>query len=76
MEKDLKKIVGKELMLLRKDKGLTMMELAKKAKLATSTITRYENGKHNMNLDVIEKILHVCETEPYIFFNNCVAKLQ
>lgn len=76
MEKNLKKVVSKELMLLRKSKDLSNESLANITKLAPSTISRYENGKGSMNLDVISKIVEACNTDIYIFFSNCIAKMQ
>lgn len=76
METKLKKIVGKELMLLRKDKELSNAELAKKTKLAPSTISRYENGTGTMSLDNISKIVIACNANILIFFDNCIAKMQ
>lgn len=73
---ELKKIVGKELMLLRKDKNISNIELAEKTKTATSTISRYEQGKNNMNLDVIVKLVNGCGEDICIFFERCIAKMQ
>lgn len=71
----LAQLVGKQLMLIRKDANLTIEELAEKTKLATSTISRYENGG-NMNLENIDIILKSCNCDTYIFFSKCIAKMQ
>lgn len=76
MKEELKIIVGKQLMLIRKEADLSIEELANKTKLATSTISRYENGKHNMNIDVIYKIVNGCNSSMNIFFEKCIAKMQ
>lgn len=76
MENTFKKIVAKELILLRKSKGYTSIELSKKASIATSTLSRYENGYGSMDIAIIEKIVSACDESTYIFFNKCVAKLQ
>lgn len=76
MTSELSKIVGKELMLLRRDKNLSNNELSEKSKVASSTISRYEQGKNRMNLDTIVKLTTACDTDICIFFENCIAKLQ
>lgn len=78
MNKDIeiKKFIGKELMLLRKDYGLSNETLAAKINIAPSTLSRYENGKGKMQLEIIEKIVSACDSNIFIFFNNCFAKLQ
>ena len=76
MNNEFYKIVGKELMLLRKSADMSNEKLSKRAGISSSTISRYENGKNNMNLDVIEKIVLCCDSNMFIFFNNCIAKMQ
>nr|DAZ41222.1 MAG TPA: helix-turn-helix domain protein [Caudoviricetes sp.] len=76
MNDEFNKIVAKELMLLRKNADMSNEKLAKKAKISPSTISRYEGGKNNMNLDIIEKIVLCCNSNMYIFFNKCIAKMQ
>lgn len=73
---DLKKIVGKELMLLRKEKDLSNIKLSEKIKVAPSTISRYEKGEDAMNLDIIAKMINGCDTDISIFFERCIAKMQ
>lgn len=76
MTLELSKVVGKELMLLRKDKNLSNNELSKKSRVAPSTISRYEQGKKGMNLDTIAKLTAACDTDICIFFEKCIAKMQ
>lgn len=76
MDKEFNKIIGKELMLLRKDCDFSNQELSKLTNISASTISRYENGNNNMNLDIISKIVNACDTSVYIFFSKCVAKMQ
>ncbi|HIQ91045.1 MAG TPA: helix-turn-helix transcriptional regulator [Candidatus Coprosoma intestinipullorum] len=76
MNNDLKKVVGKELMLLRKEKDLSNAELANKTKIAPSTISRYEKGNDAMNLDIIAKMINGCDFDISIFFERCIAKMQ
>ncbi|MDD6277871.1 MAG: helix-turn-helix transcriptional regulator [Mycoplasma sp.] len=76
MNNEFHKIVGKELMLLRKSSDMSNEKLSKRAGISSSTISRYENGRNNMNLDVIEKIVLCCNSNIFIFFDNCIAKMQ
>ena len=73
---ELKSIVASEIVNLRKSKGYTASELALKANIATSTLSRYENGYGSLDLTTIEKIVNACNQEIYIFFKECIAKLQ
>lgn len=75
-ESELKNIVASEIVNLRKSKGYTASELALKANIAASTLSRYENGYGSIDLAIIEKIVSACNQEIYIFFSNCIAKLQ
>lgn len=76
MNNEFHKIVGKELMLLRKSSDMSNEKLSKRAGISSSTISRYENGRNNMNLDVIEKIVLCCNSNIFIFFDKCIAKMQ
>ena len=76
MDKEFNKIVGKELMLLRKNSDYSNQELSKITNISSSTISRYENGNSKMNLDIIAKIVNACDTSIYIFFSKCIAKMQ
>ena len=72
---EFRKIVGRNLMLLRKEKGITIVELAEKTGIATSTISRYENGS-SIDLNMLEKLIKGCGVKIDIFFKNVVAKMQ
>lgn len=72
---EFRKLVGLNLMLLRKEKGITMVELADKTGIATSTISRYENGS-NMDINMLETLVNACGMKIDIFFKNVVAKMQ
>lgn len=58
MEKDVNKIVGENLVKLRKSKGLTQLELAKKLKFSDKTISKWESGE---SLPSLEVLCNVCE---------------
>jgi len=54
---DLKGRVGKAIKQARVDKGMTMRELASKIGVqSTNSISRYESGRYNLSLDLIERI--------------------
>ena len=74
--KEFNKFIGKELMLLRKDRGLTNEELSNISGVATSTISRYENGDGAINLDTFNKLIINLNSDIYIFFKNIFAKMQ
>lgn len=76
MNNNIERIVGKQLMLLRKEKGYSIEELAKISKIAPSTISRYENSRCSMNLNIISKLVACLNSDDYIFFDKCVAILQ
>lgn len=76
MDNELRKIVGKQLMLIRKDQELSIESLADITHLAPSTISRYENGKGAMTLENLSKIITSCNYDISIFFNQCIAKMQ
>lgn len=54
---DLKGRVGKAIKQARVDKGMTMRELASKIGVqSTNSISRYESGRYNLSLDLLERI--------------------
>ena len=57
MKMDIKKIVGENLKIARKAKGLTQKELAKELNKYQSDYSEYETGK--IELDY-EKIIYLC----------------
>ncbi|MBE5756342.1 MAG: helix-turn-helix transcriptional regulator [Clostridiales bacterium] len=58
MNKDIAKIVGENLKLARKAKGITQKELAKELNKYQPDYSEYESGK--IQLDY-EKIIYLCE---------------
>lgn len=74
-EKFLKK-VSSELKILRIEHGDLQEELAVKSRVASSTISRYEDGEQNMNLRKIEQIIKPYNITLDIFFKRVLAKTQ
>jgi transcriptional regulator with XRE-family HTH domain len=76
MKSDFRKAVSSELKIIRIENNDLQEELSKKSKVATSTISRYEEGTRKMNLDKIEQILKPYEITLSIFFKRILAKTQ
>lgn len=53
---DIKQIVGQQIREARKAKGLTQKELGKKLGIGEPTVNKYENGKINPSLELLNKI--------------------
>lgn len=49
--------IGQKLLLIRKQKGMTQKELARKSGLCEMTILNYENGKVDPSYNKVEWIL-------------------
>jgi transcriptional regulator with XRE-family HTH domain len=60
--------VGGALRLLRESSGLTQAELARRAKIGKSQLSKYESSKELPKLESLAKLLEVLETEPLILF--------
>lgn len=55
--------VGKQIRLLRKQKNMTQDELAELLYVSRQTVSNYENGKSNPDIDMLVKIAEVLETD-------------
>lgn len=62
--------VGGKIKELRKRRGLTTTELAKKINVSQSTISLYENGKREPDFKTITKIANTLNVQPVIFFGD------
>lgn len=60
------KILGKNIRTFRKEKGISQEQLAEKAKLHTTHVSRIERGLQNPSIDVVERIASALETESFI----------
>ena len=47
-----------EIKRVRKEKGMTQLAVAKKAKMPQSVIARIESGQHSISLDTLNRIAH------------------
>ncbi|MEK3719236.1 helix-turn-helix domain-containing protein [Paenibacillus sp. FSL H8-0034] len=61
---DFYKLVGAKIRILRKEKGLTQEQLAEKANLSYTYLTRLERDGRNLSLATIEKIANALESSP------------
>ena len=75
-KKEFKKIMCSELKIIRLEHGDDQLELAKKCGVATSTISKYENGVGKIYIDKIEEIISAYNISLPIFFERILAKSQ
>lgn len=62
------KMLGANIRKVRKFRGLTQEELARKAKLSTMSIRRYESGERMVTEKVMYQIARALDAEMYEFF--------
>ena len=55
--------VGKNIRILRTKKGMTQDELAEKLFVSRQTVSNYENGKSNPDIDMLMKIAEVLDAD-------------
>lgn len=67
---DFKKQVGDSLKKARKEKGLTMAQLAEIMGKDRVTITRYESGKQNLSTETIADICKALGVSPELIIKN------
>lgn len=60
--------VGAALRFLRESADLTQAELARRARVGKSQLSKYESGKELPKLESLGKLLGVLETEPLTLF--------
>lgn len=62
--------LGDKIKDIREFNGLTQKQLAETLGVSAVTVTRYENGDREPNIDMLEKIAHKLNVSVGIFFNN------
>ena len=70
MSKDVQRLVGKQVVLLRKERDLTQAQLAERVGVATETVSRLERGVSVPSLKTLEAIcnaLHVTLEDFFAF---------
>ncbi len=70
MQYDIKQTLGKRVKELRDLLKLSQEALADKAELDRTFINHVENGRRNISIDNIQKIVHALEISIADFFNS------
>lgn len=76
MKDNFLKAVSSELKIIRIEHNDLQEDLSKKSNVAMSTISKYEAGEENMNINKIEQILQAYNISLFIFFERILAKTQ
>lgn len=63
-------VIGQKIRNVRKEKGLTIEELAQKIEVSQSMVSQIERGQANPSLDTLWKVSHVLGTPIFSFFEN------
>jgi len=71
---DIKQKVGERVRELRKQLGLSQEALAYKAEVDRTYMTDVENGRRNVSLEILEKIIGALEVSFTEFFNSKIFK--
>ena len=67
---DIKVQIGIRIRELREAKKLSQQDFADAAELERSYITHVENGKRNITIDSLYKVINALEVTPQHFFNS------
>ncbi len=67
---DIKIRVGQRIKQLRKDLELSQEALALKAEVDRTYVTDVENGKRNVSLEILERLIKALEVSFLEFFNS------
>lgn len=68
--KNLKQVIAKNLVALRKKSGMTQNELAQKLNYSDNAVSRWERGELAPSIEVIENIAEVYNVEPDILLRE------
>lgn len=67
---DIRVLIGSRIRQLRNDKGLSQENLANLAEIDRTYMTGVENGKRNISIQILLKIITALGTSYKDFFNN------
>ena len=67
---DIKLKVGQRIRALRKELGLSQEALAYKSEVDRTYMTDVENGRRNVSIEILEKIIKALEVSFSDFFNS------
>ena len=70
MDMDVKELVGKRVKELRKNLTLSQEALAYKAEVDRTYVTDVENGRRNISIETLKKIIDALEVSISDFFNS------
>ncbi|MBJ6360912.1 helix-turn-helix domain-containing protein [Paenibacillus sp. GCM10012307] len=73
---ELKVLVGNRLRQIRKEKGLTQLVAAERAELEATYLAGVEQGRRNISLESLEKIVKALEVEPIEAFRFGALELN
>lgn len=65
-----RQIIGQQIAMLRKKHGYTTRELAELSGINYANISKIENGKYNVSIDILEKLCSVMGAKIKIEDNN------
>ena len=74
MKDTIKKDIANKLRLIRIENHDRIEDLAAKSHVASSTISKYEQGFADMSINKIEQILKPYNISLYLFFSDILAK--
>lgn len=62
--------IGKQIRILRKNRGLTQEQLGEKVHLPQSYIGGVERGEKNISIETLERIIHALKVSPAELFET------
>lgn len=73
---NIKEQVGQRIRILRKDLNLSQEALALKSDVDRTYITDVENGRRNVSIEILERIIEALEISVSDFFNDVEFKKE
>lgn len=70
MQEDISVKIGNRIKFLRKNKNISQESLANIAEIERAYMTGVENGKRNVSVKILNKIITALETDFASFFND------
>lgn len=70
MQEDISVKIGNRIKFLRKNKNISQESLANIAEIERAYMTGVENGKRNVSVKILNKIISALETDFASFFND------
>ena len=66
---DIKMKVGQRIKVLRKELGISQEALALKAEVDRTYVTDVENGRRNVSIEILERLITALDISVTVFFN-------